>query len=81
MEGVFEEALADGSHGIRSMVMARQMNTYVADERGRHGAQPGEHDDALIAGMIARYGAVELQPRKSRKRRQRFEPEDELTGY
>jgi hypothetical protein len=31
--------------------------------------------------MIARYVAVELQPRKSRKRRQRFEPEDELTGY
>jgi hypothetical protein len=81
MEGTFEEALADGSHGLRSLPTARQMNTYVADERNRHGAQPGEHDDLLMAAMIARHVAVELQPRKSRKRRQRFEPEDELTGY
>jgi hypothetical protein len=81
MEGTFEEALADGSHGLRSLPTARQMNTYVADERNRHGAQPGEHDDLLMAAMIARHVAVELQPRKSKKRRQRFEPEDELTGY
>jgi hypothetical protein len=50
MEGTFQEALQEGSHGLRSMATAREMNTYVVDERGRHGAQPGEHDDPADGG-------------------------------
>jgi hypothetical protein len=33
MEGTFQEALQEGSHGLRSMATAREMNTYVVDER------------------------------------------------
>jgi hypothetical protein len=53
----------------------------VVDERGRHGAQQGEHDDRLMAAMIARRVAVILQPRRRKRRKARFEAEDPLTGY
>jgi hypothetical protein len=81
IEGTFAEALQEESHGIRSVECAREMNTYVVDERGKHNAQPGEHDDRLMAAMIARRVAVILQPRRRKRRKQRFETEDELTGY
>jgi hypothetical protein len=60
--------------------LARQMNTYVVDDRGRHGAQPGEHDDVLMAGMIGKHVAMELVPHRARKRKG-FHAEDPLTGY
>jgi hypothetical protein len=81
IEGTFAEALQEETHGIRSVEMARELNTYVVDEKGKHGAQPGEHDDRLMAGMIARRVAVIVQPRRRKRRKQRFEAEDPLTGY
>jgi hypothetical protein len=81
MEGTFAEALEEGTHGIRSVPLARELNTYVVDDRGKHGAQPGEHDDRLMAAMIARRVAVLLQPRRRKRRKSRFAAEDELTGY
>jgi hypothetical protein len=81
IEGTFAEALQEETHGIRSVECAREMNTYVVDERGRHGAQAGEHDDRLMAAMIARRVAVILQPRRRKRRKQRFEAEDEVTGW
>jgi hypothetical protein len=82
IEGTMLEALRDGTHGVRSVKLARQMNTYVKDEKNpaKHGAQPGEHDDLLMAGMIGKHGAVELVPHTS-KRRRPFRPEDPVTGY
>ncbi len=81
IEGTFAEALQEETHGIRSVECAREMNTYVVDEKGRHGAQPGEHDDRLLAAMIARRVAVLLAPRRRKRRKSRFEAEDPLTGY
>jgi hypothetical protein len=80
IEGTMAEALADDTHGVRSVKLARQMNTYVVDDRGRHGAQPGEHDDVLMAGMIGKHVAMELVPHRPRKRKG-FHAEDPLTGY
>jgi hypothetical protein len=80
LEATFAQALQEGTHGLRSIRTARQLSTYVEDDRGRHGAQAGEHDDLLIAAMIARRVAVLMQPRRPRARAG-WAPEDELTGY
>jgi hypothetical protein len=80
LEVTFAQALQEETHGLRSIRCARQLNTYVEDERGRHGAQAGEHDDLLMAAMIARRIAVLMQPRRPKSGR-RWVPDDELTGY
>jgi hypothetical protein len=80
LEVTFAQALQEETHGLRSIRCARQLNTYVEDDRGRHGAQAGEHDDLLMAAMIARRIAVLMQPRRPKSGR-RFVPDDELTGY
>jgi hypothetical protein len=81
MEATFGSALQDGTHGTRDIATARQLTTYVSDERGRHGALDGEYDDRLMATMIA-HQVMELvrPPRRGKKRRLR-EPTDPLTGY
>jgi hypothetical protein len=80
LEVTFAQALQEETHGLRSIRCARQLNTYVEDDRGRHGAQAGEHDDLLMAAMIARRIAVLMQPRRPKSGR-RWVPDDELTGY
>jgi len=81
METVFGAALQDGTHGTHDLGTARQLTTYVIDERGRHGALEGEYDDRLMASMIA-HAVMELvrPPRRGIKRRPRT-PTDPLTGY
>jgi hypothetical protein len=69
LEATFAQALQEGTHGLRSIRTARQLSTYVEDDRGRHGAQAGEHDDLLIAAMIARRVAVLMQPRRPKRAR------------
>ena len=80
LEVTFAQALQEETHGIRSIRCARQLNTYVEDERGRHGAQAGEHDDLLLAAMIARRVAVLTVPRPP-KRGRLWQPADDLTGW
>lgn len=81
MEATFGSALQDGTHGTHDLGTARQLTTYVIDERGRHGALEGEYDDRLMAAMIA-HQVMELvrPPRRGPKRRPRV-PDDPLTGY
>lgn len=81
LEVTFAQALQEETHGLRSIRTARQLNTYVEDDRGRHGAQAGEHDDLLMVAMIARRVAVLTQPRRPRRGRDGFVPSDEVTGY
>jgi phage terminase large subunit len=83
IESGFGAALQDGTHGLRHPRTARQLNTYVVDEKGRHGAQEGEHDDLLMAAMIAVRVMDVLLPPRDGKRGQRIPREvtDELTGY
>jgi hypothetical protein len=51
MELAMGTALQEDSHGIRDVLTARELTTYVSDEKGRHGALAGAHDDLLIAAM------------------------------
>src|SRR5499427_1385733 len=80
-EATFGLALQDGTHGVHDLGTARQLTTYVIDERGRHGALEGEYDDRLMAAMIA-HQVMELvrPPRRGPKRKPRT-PTDPLTGY
>lgn len=74
---------SDVRGGLRSVRAARQLTTYVQDERGRRGAMPGENDDLLMATMIAARIMEELKPPsdgKARRVRGR-ELADPLTGY
>jgi len=73
---------ADIHGGIRSVRMARQLNTYVKDEKGRRGALPGNHDDLLMTAMIAQRVMEEISPPKARGRgRMARVVDDDLTGY
>jgi hypothetical protein len=72
-----EEAMAllrEGAHGIRSVRLSRQMETYVRRGSGRTGPLPGARSDLLLAWMIAQTVASEKAPRVDRPkgpRRQR----------
>lgn len=81
MEATFGLALQEGTHGLRDSGTARQLTTYVVDEKGKHGAQPGEHDDRLMAAMIAHQVMALVRAPRPRKARRLHEPTDELTGY
>jgi hypothetical protein len=61
-----EEAMAllrEGTHGIRSVRLSRQMETYVRRGSGRTGPMPGARSDLLLAWMIAQTVASEKAPR------------------
>ncbi|HMF58897.1 MAG TPA: hypothetical protein VK595_00915, partial [Vicinamibacterales bacterium] len=59
--------LREGSHGIRSLRLARQMETYVRRGTGRTGPIHGQRSDLLLAWMIAQTVASEKPPRKKRE--------------
>ena len=68
--------------GLRDMPTARQMTTYVSDEKGRHGAQPGEYDDLLMSAMIGQMVMSMMPPPKiGGQRPKRFNPKDAVTGW
>jgi hypothetical protein len=75
---------SDTRGGIRSVRTARQLTTYVKDERGRRGALPGEHDDLLMSAMIAHRVMDEMKPARDGARAGRvrgFEIDDDVVGY
>jgi hypothetical protein len=83
-----EEAMAllrEGTHGIKSMRLARQMETYVRRGSGRTGPQPGSRSDLLLAWMIAQTIASEKAPRVDRVRAPRVKTARRVryavTGY
>jgi hypothetical protein len=83
-----EEAMAllrEGTHGIQSARLARQMETYVRRGSGRTGPQPGARSDLLLAWMIAQTVAAEKQPRVERAGRPRVKTNRRIryavTGY
>jgi hypothetical protein len=66
-----DEAMAllrEGTHGIRSVRLSRQMETYVRQGSGRTGPLPGARSDLLLAWMIAQSVASEKAPRVERSR-------------
>lgn len=81
MEVSFATALQGGTHGLRDPKTARQLATYIVPERGAHRAQDGEHDDRLVAAMIA-HRVMDLQkPRQPSAPRAPWTPRDNRTGY
>jgi hypothetical protein len=61
------QLLREGTHGIRSLRLARQMETYVRRGSGRTGPIPGARSDLLLAWMIAQTVASEKPPRVKRE--------------
>ena len=84
MEAAMGAALeSDIRGGIRSVRGARQLTTYVQDEKGRRGALPGEHDDLLMTYMGAHKVMEVYRPPKEKKGGgPRPRPVvDDVTGY
>lgn len=88
MEAEGIELLRLEKDGIRSSVIPRQMLTFVRNDRGRSGPEPGHRSDALMAWlgaqMMARMipvrpdrGAESALKRPAKKRR----PKRRKTGY
>jgi hypothetical protein len=81
------QLLREGTHGIRSLRLARQMETYVRRGSGRTGPIPGARSDLLLAWMIAQAVANEKPPRVKRegqpsvKRVSRHRMRYKVTGY
>ncbi len=48
-----DEAIAEGHLRVHSAELVRECLTYVVDDAGATGAQPGHHDDRVIAAAIA----------------------------
>ena len=53
MEARGVELVREGTDGIRSRMIVSQMLSYVRDQRGRSGPEPGKLSDALMAWQIA----------------------------
>jgi hypothetical protein len=83
MEGAMGSALeSDTRGGIRSVRAARQLTTYVKDEKGRRGAMPGEHDDLLMAIMGCHQVMEEYRlPKEPGQKKARHVPADDITGW
>jgi hypothetical protein len=70
MEARASELLRTGADGIRSRVLAGQLLTYVRNQRGRSGPEPGKRSDVLMAWMQAQRVA-ELTPIRGESTRRR----------
>jgi hypothetical protein len=85
METTFEDALMEADpddHFLRDPFTARELSSYVVDEKGRHGAEHGEHDDRLMAAMIAlQVITMKRPPRLPGERRSAVLPARNVTGW
>lgn len=60
LESNMDELLRAGIPGlVKSRELAHELRTFVRDDKGRTGAEPGKHDDLLMAKMIAQQVAEE----------------------
>jgi hypothetical protein len=67
IEDLFAKMLREGTHGIRSRLLANELTTFIKDERGRTGPEKNAFADLLMAYMIAQQVAQEMRPRPERK--------------
>jgi hypothetical protein len=82
LESSLTELLREHEDGIKSRPLAEEMLAYVRDEKGRTGAQPGRHDDLLMAYMIAQQVANEMPLPIAVDKTERIRPAtDPVTGY
>lgn len=84
LEAGMGELLREGTHGIRSSRLARELVTYVRDPNGRSGPDTDAFSDLLMAYMIGQHVAQQLRPRHERawnKKRTTYAPKNPVTGY
>ncbi len=82
MLDTLERLLREKEVGLYSLRLVAELGTFVRDEKGRPAAQPGCHDDLVIAIAIAVTVATE-QPRSLRRLRprQHHPATSAVTGY
>lgn len=71
IEAGMHQALREGTHGIRSVGLVGQLETYVKDERGQHGPDTDCFSDRLMAYMIGQQVCEEKPIRVPRGRGER----------
>jgi hypothetical protein len=76
------ELLREGTHGVKSRLLAMEMQTYTRDAKGKAKPERGKYSDLLMAWLIAQAVAAETPIRSREKREpQRRRPRDKVTGY
>ena len=68
-----EDALRDGTHGIKSAALAKELQSFIRTPSGKQKHSPGKHDDLLMSWAIAKYCCDELIVRKQ-SRATRYSP-------
>lgn len=83
LEDGARELLREGTHGIKSALLAQEFTFYVRDDTGKSGPAPGKHSDLLMAWMIAQHIAQErvVPSDGAKSRRQMWRPRDPVTGW
>lgn len=83
IEANASEMMRNESHGIKSRSLALETQTYIRDERGKTGPEPGKFSDLLIAWMIAQQVANEypIRTRTSTTQAPVYQVRDPVTGY
>jgi hypothetical protein len=59
LEALGMELLREDADGLKDRETALEMTSFVRDDRGRTGAEPGRHDDLLMAWLVAQQIARE----------------------
>ena len=78
-----QEILRDGTHGVKSRVLANEMLTYVRTETGKTEPEPGKFSDLLMSWMIAQVVAdlMPLRRPATGKPKRKRHIRDSVTGY
>jgi hypothetical protein len=66
VEALAQEIIRSEQHGIRSRLLADEIQRYIRDKSGKTGAEDGAHDDLLTAWMVAQFVAGLKPPREKR---------------
>lgn len=79
----FQEQVREGTHGVKSRVLALEMQTYTREDTGKMKPSPGKFSDLLMAEMIAQQVATLMPIRRPvpRSQRRRRRVRDSVTGY
>lgn len=85
LEANLTELLREGTHGMRSLLLADELTTYIRDANGKTRPDSDAFSDLLMAYMIGQYVAQQVPPRPEKRPGERrgggWEPHNPVTGY
>jgi hypothetical protein len=85
LEANMTELLREGTHGIRSLLLADELTTYIRDANGKSRPDTDAFSDLLMAYMGAQFIAQQVPPRPEKKRdgerRSDWQPDNPITGW